>query len=325
MKKKLMLLAVAAVSIAGCKNFKQGDAGTLYNIVEHKGSAPLIKEGDIISLNGVIKNEGDSVLSSTYDAGHPASFMVQKPQFKGDLMSMLTMLTEGDSAVIKINADTVSKRSGQPKPPGFKGKYFIYSLRIVKAFSKGKTEADSTYQKRVTAYFKELGEKSKAEEPAKIKSYIAAKGLKVTTTASGLNYVITTLGTGDKPAVGDTSVVNYTGTFMNGKVFDTSVQEEAKKGKVYQAGRPYNPAPIPVGVQKVIPGWDELLQLLPKGSKATAVIPSNLAYGEQGMQQGGIAPFTPLVFNIEILDVKHAKPGSVKPAPPMPQPPVAKK
>ena len=64
MKKKLMILAVAA-GLAGCKGgFKQGDGGMLYNIVEHKSSA-TIKDGDFVSLNGVIKTEGDSVLSST--------------------------------------------------------------------------------------------------------------------------------------------------------------------------------------------------------------------------------------------------------------------
>lgn len=309
-----MLLAVAAISIAGCKNFKKGDGGTLYNIVEHKGG-PTIKEGDVISLQGVIKNDADSVMSSTFDAGHPASFMVPKPQFKGDLMSSIQMLSEGDSAVIKINVDTMSKKSGQPKPPGFKGKYYTYSIRIVKVFSKGKAEADSTFQKRVSAYFKGISDKAKADEPASIKKYIADKKLNVITTPSGLNYVITTQGTGIKPAVGDTSVVNYTGTFLNGKVFDTSVEEVAKKANKLQPGRPYKPAPIPVGVHGVIAGWDEALQLLPKGSKATLVIPSSLGYGEQGMQ-GAIAPFTPLVFDIEVVDVKKANPNAPKPAAP---------
>lgn len=307
-----MLLAVAAISIAGCKNFKKGDAGTLYNIVEHK-SGPTIKEGDVVSLEGIIKNDADSVMSSTYDAGHPASFMVPKPQFKGDLMSALQMLSEGDSAVIRINVDTVSKKSGQPKPPGFKGKYYNYSVRIVKVFAKNKAEADSTFQKRVSAYFKGLSDKAKADEPATIKKYIADKKLAVTTTASGLNYVITTQGTGAKPAVGDTAIVNYTGTFLNGKVFDTSVEAVAKKNNKLQPGRPYAPAHIPVGVHGVIAGWDEGLQLLAKGSKATLVVPSVLGYGEQGMQ-GVIAPFTPLVFDIEVIDVKHANPNAPKPA-----------
>lgn len=308
-----MLLAVAAISIAGCKNFKKGEAGTLYNIVEDK-SGPTIKEGDVVCLEGVIKNESDSVMSSTYEAGRPAAFMVQKPQFKGDFIWALQLLSEGDSATIKINADTVSKRSGQPKPPGFKGKYFIYNIRIAKVFIKDKSKPDSVFQKTVSDYFKGLGEKAKNAEPASIKKYIADKKLNVTTTASGLNYVITTPGSGDKPAIGDTVVVNYTGTFLSGKVFDTSIEAVAKKSGKFQAGRPYTPAPITVGTHSVIPGWDEGLLLLPKGSKATFVIPSSLGYGEQGMQ-GVIPPYCPLVFDVEIVNIKKPNPNAPKPAP----------
>jgi FKBP-type peptidyl-prolyl cis-trans isomerase len=270
----------------------------------------------------VIKNESDSVLSSTYDAGHPAAFMVQKPQFKGDFIWALQLLSEGDSAVFKINADTVSKRTGQPKAPGFKGKYYIYCIRLQKVFTKDKSKPDSVFQKKVSDYFKGLSDKTKLAEPGVIKKYIADKKLNVTTTSSGLNYVITTMGTGAKPAVGDTSFVNYTGTFVNGKVFDTSIEDVAKKNGKYQAGRPYKAAPIPVGMHGVIPGWDEALQLLPKGSKATLVIPSSLGYGEQGMQ-GAIPPYTPLVFDVEIVDVKHPNPNAPKPAAPAQTAPTA--
>jgi FKBP-type peptidyl-prolyl cis-trans isomerase FkpA len=305
MKKKLILVALLGTSIVACNNFKKGDAGTEYKIVDHKGSGPLIKEGDIISLEGIIKTEKDSVLSSTYETGSPANLMVQKPAYKGDLMWAFTQLSEGDSAVVKINADSAMKYSGQPKPPGMTNKFFIYTLRIKKHFTKTAGEADSTFQGRVSSYFKGLTEKSKAEEPARIKKYIADKNLKVITTASGLNYVITKQGTGPAAVAGDTAIVNYTGSFFNGKVFDTSNEEAAKKAKTYQAGRPYAPIPVAVGVHQVIAGWDEALLLLPKGTKATLVIPSVLAYGETGMQ-GSIAPFTPLAFEIEVLDVKKA-------------------
>jgi len=313
MKRKLMLIAVAAVCLASCKNFKKGNGGMLYTIVDDK-SGPTIKEGDIISLNGVIKNEADSVLASTYDMGHPWATMVQKPQFKGDLISGIELLSEGDSAVIKLNADT-SAKAGQAKPPGFKGKYYVYQIRIEKVFSKGKTEADSVFQKRVKAYFTSLNDKAKAAEPVAIKKYIADKKLAVTTTASGLNYVITQPANGPHPAVGDTVIVNYTGSMVNGKVFDTSVLEVAKANKklMAQPGRRFEPAHFPVGVHQIIPGWDEGILLMAKGSKATFVIPSNLAYGEQGMAQAGIGAFSPLVFDIELIDIRHPNPNAPKP------------
>jgi len=224
-------------------------------------------------------------------------------------------LSEGDSAVIKINADTATKRSGQPKPAGFKGKYYVYCVKIEKVFEKDKKQPDSVFNKKISAYFKGLNDKVKADEPVKIKKYIADNKLNVVTTASGLNYAITQQGTGPKPSAGDTAVVNYVGKFLNGKVFDTSILDVAKKNNRVQPGRPYAPVRIPVGVHAVIAGWDETLLLLPKGSKVTVVIPSSLAYGEQGMQ-GLVGPFTPLVFDMEIVDIKHPNPNAPKPVAP---------
>ncbi len=314
MKRNLMFLAVAAVGFASCKSgFKQGEAGMQYRIVEHKGGA-TIQQGDFVSLQGIIKTEGDSVLSSTYEMGHPSGLVVPKPQFKGDLISALLLLSEGDSAVVKLNIDSMMKKSpGQPRPT-FKGKTFVYTLRIEKVISKGKL-SDQVFQGRVQEYFKGMSAKAKADEPVKIKKYIDDNKLNLTKTASGLNYVITKPGTGEKPNVGDTVEVNYTGKFLNGKVFDTSVKEEAQKSKTYQAMRPYKPARIPVGVKAVIPGWDEGLLLLTKGSKATFVIPSILGYGEQGGGQV-IPPFSPLVFDIEIVNIIHPNPNAPKPVAP---------
>ena len=77
----------------------------------------------------------------------------------------------------------------------------------------------------------------------------------------------------------------------------------------------YKAIHVPVGVKGVIPGWDEGLQLLNKGAKATFVIPSKLAYGEQGYQM--IQPFTPLVFDVELVSIIHPDPNAKKAAPPM--------
>ena len=89
---------------------------------------------------------------------------------------------------------------------------------------------------------------------------------------------------------------------------------------------PYKPIRFTIGTQGMIAGWQEGLQLLNKGSKATLILPSSLAYGEQGYQQ--IQPFTPLIFDIELVDIIHPNPNAPKPVnmvPPMPAPQPAKK
>ena len=316
-----MFLSLAAIGLASCNGgFKQGDGGLLYNIHTSKGGAK-IKEGDFISLNMVVKTDGDSVLNSTYESGQPTRMAMPKPQAKGDVVAGIGLLGEGDSATFKIASDSIFK-GGQQRPPGFKSKYLVFVVKVEKVIAKGNLN-EQVFRGRVMDYIKSQGDALKAQEPAKIKKYIADHNLTLTKTASGLQYVITTPGTGEKPAVGDTAVVNYTGKMVSGKVFDTSIKAEALKAKIpVDPMRQFAPIRIPVGQAKVIPGWDEGLQLLNKGAKAIFIIPSDIAYKDQGI--GPIGPYSPLVFEMEMVDVVKPNPNAPKPVVPQLTPPPTK-
>ena len=311
-----MFFALAAIGLASCNGgFKKGEGGLLYNIHVDKGG-PSIKEGDFISVNLIAKTDGDSVLFSTYDAGHPSLTLLPKPQFKGDIYAALKFLAEGDSATIKTSIDSTMKK-GVPRPP-FKGKYIIYEVKVEKVIAKGNL-SDQVFAGRYGDYIKTLSEAAKKAEPVKIKKYIADNNLKVTQTASGLNYIITKQGSGIKPVPGDTVVVNYTVKLTSGKVLETSVRAEAQKAKLpVNPMSPYKPVRFAIGVKGMIKGWDEGMQLLNKGATATLILPSELAYGEQGYQQ--IQPFTPLVFDVELVDVVPPNPNAPKPAAPVMMP-----
>ncbi|MDB5005241.1 MAG: FKBP-type peptidylprolyl isomerase [Mucilaginibacter sp.] len=310
MKKNLMFLALAAIGLASCNGgYKKGENGMLYNIYTDK-SGPKIKEGDFILANLVIKNDADSVLLSTYDQGRPSPLILPKPQYKGDIFDAMTLFAEGDSATVKLSADSVFKK--QPKPPGFKGKYLVYDIKIVKVVAKGKM-SDGVFQAAITKYMEGLGNAEKAAEPAKIKNYVADKKLTVNKTDSGLYYVITKPGVGANVANGDTALVTYTGSLLSGKVFDTSIKDVAVKAKLGSLDqRPYTPIKVVIGQKKVVAGWEQGLLLLNKGAKATLIIPSNLGWGANGA--GPIPPYSPVVFDVEVVDIIHPKPGSA-PAP----------
>jgi FKBP-type peptidyl-prolyl cis-trans isomerase FkpA/FKBP-type peptidyl-prolyl cis-trans isomerase FklB len=109
----------------------------------------------------------------------------------------------------------------------------------------------------------------------------------VFTTESGLQYEILTEGTGAKPTAENVVKVHYTGTTIDGNVFDSSVE----RGE---------PAEFPLN--RVIPGWTEALQLMPVGSKWKIYLPYNLAYGEQGAGVD-IKPFSTLIFEVELIDI----------------------
>ncbi len=116
----------------------------------------------------------------------------------------------------------------------------------------------------------------------------------VTTTESGLQYEVITAGTGALPVATDQVRVHYHGTLIDGKVFDSSVD----RGE-----------PVVFGVNQVIPGWTEALQLMPVGSKWKIYLPSNIAYGERGAG-GDIGPNSVLIFEVELLEI--VKPGAEK-------------
>ena len=115
------------------------------------------------------------------------------------------------------------------------------------------------------------------------------EGETLTTTASGLQYVITAAGNGETPQPGNIVRVHYTGRFSDGNVFDSSYDRE-------------KPLQFVVGMGQVIPGWDEGIQLLKAGSKAKFVVPPELAYGEKGVGED-IPPNSTLYFEVELLEV----------------------
>ncbi|MDB5159261.1 MAG: Peptidylprolyl isomerase [Mucilaginibacter sp.] len=313
MKKNLMFLGLAALGLASCNGgYKKGDNGMLYNIYTDK-SGPKIKEGDFVLANFSLKRDDDSVLMSTYEHGRPTPLILPKPQYKGDIVDAFKLLAEGDSASVKLSADSAFKRS--PKPPTFKGKYLIYDIKVVKVIPKG-TMSEPVFQSTIQKYMLGLMDVQKTGEPAKIKQYIDSKKLTVNKTDSGLYYIINKPGSGPNIAVGDTAVINYTGSLLSGKVFDSSIKEVAVKAKLGSLGqRQFVPIHIVVGMKRVIQGWDEGLQLLNKGAKATLIIPSKLGYGPQGA--GPIAPFTPITFDVEVVDIIHSKTPVTAPAAPI--------
>lgn len=151
---------------------------------------------------------------------------------------------------------------------------------IQKAFDEFQTAQVEKQQAEHTAKLEE--QKTKSAEF--LKEYAARDGVQKTDT--GLLYRVITAGDGATPKAEDTVTVHYKGTLIDGTEFDSSIA----RGE---------PASFPLAA--VIPGWTEALQLMPVGSKWELVIPSDLAYGENG--GGPIPPGATLVFEVELLNI----------------------
>ena len=127
----------------------------------------------------------------------------------------------------------------------------------------------------------------KSEGEKFLKDNLSKPGIKTTT--SGLQFEVLMEGNGRKPSSTDIVSVHYHGTLIDGTVFDSSVLRGA---------------PASFGVHQVIPGWTEALQLMSIGSKYKLFIPQELAYGANPHPGGAIKPFSALVFEVELLDIK---------------------
>lgn len=132
----------------------------------------------------------------------------------------------------------------------------------------------------------EAGKVAKAAGEA----FLAENGKKdgVVTLPSGLQYQVLKEGNGKKPSATDQVVCHYEGTLIDGTVFDSSYQRNQ---------------PATFGLNQVVAGWTEGVQLMQEGAKYRFFIPYNLAYGERGAG-AQIPPFAALVFDVELIEVK---------------------
>ena len=156
----------------------------------------------------------------------------------------------------------------------------------------GKTPAvsDQEAQQIVNNFFDEQAQRQAAAAKAEGENFLAENAKKegVVTLPSGLQYQVLREGNGKKPAATDVVECDYEGTLINGQVFDSS----------YRRGERAT-----FGLNQVIAGWTEGLQLMQEGAKYRFFIPYNLAYGERGAGQA-IPPYAALIFDVELHKVK---------------------
>jgi len=300
----LLLGASVQVMAQGATDLTTLPGGVQYKIYT-SNTTPKIKVNDVITFNMIQKTDKDSVLYSSYTTGRPGKLQVQAPQNNLDLMAFLPLLTVKDSAMFKVPADSIFKGAPDSERPAFlkKGSFLSVVLKIEKVQSMDEAMAE----------YKAEMEKMKDAEAATLTKYLTDNKLTPVKTASGLRYIITRASAKPKPVNGDTVFVNYVGSTLDGKVFDSSIEAEAKKAGLEQPGRTYEPIKIVLGQGQVIKGWDEGLLLLNEGAKATFIIPSELAYGPQGSPPA-IMPFSTLRFDLELVKVKKPKKAVAAPA-----------
>ena len=165
-----------------------------------------------------------------------------------------------------------------------------FAQAIKDVFASKTSLTDSEAQQVVQDFFQRKAEEQAGAAKAEGEAFLAENAKKegVVSLPSGLQYQVLREGDGRKPAATDQVECHYEGTLINGQVFDSS----------YQRGQTAT-----FGLNQVIAGWTEGLQLMQEGAKYRFFIPYHLAYGERGAGQS-IPPFAALIFDVELVKVK---------------------
>jgi FKBP-type peptidyl-prolyl cis-trans isomerase FkpA len=297
-------MATTTVSVAqdGGKGIKQKDGFTLmpsgleYKIVKHGDGKRKAANTDHAELFIHVYLEDSVIFDSRkmYNETKPVPVTIANPKANGDLMEGFMMLVAGDSAIFHVPVDSMLKGGVQPMPgmkPGVSQK-MRYEVQVVTVRSE---EEEKKFAEAQAGKQKGIDEKL-------LTDYFKKKGIKATKTASGLYYTISKKGTGPLATAGQVLSVNYTGTLLNGKAFDSNVDTSFKHPEPFK---------VPIGKGNVIKGWDEGFLLFNKGTKAVLYIPSTLAYGSQD-RSPQIPANSILIFEVELLDIEDAPAAPVQ-------------
>ncbi|MBQ5887736.1 MAG: FKBP-type peptidyl-prolyl cis-trans isomerase [Bacteroidaceae bacterium] len=165
---------------------------------------------------------------------------------------------------------------------------FVKGLKDVLTGAKPEM-SHSEAQTVVNEHFRKLAEEAYTQNKASGEAFLAENAKKegVTVLPSGLQYEVITAGSGKKPSATDRVQCHYEGTLIDGTIFDSSI----KRGE-----------PAVFGVNQVIKGWVEALQLMQEGAKWRLYIPYDMAYGEHGAGEM-IPPYSALIFDVELIKV----------------------
>jgi FKBP-type peptidyl-prolyl cis-trans isomerase len=284
---------IATIVITSCSKypgFKKSESGIFYKF--HVESKDTLKatEGKILTMNIKYRlkiADKDSVLFNSADMAKPFEIDLKKSEFKGDIYEAFGMLHKGDSVTFILSAiDFFTKTAKYPQlPPGIDSTTMMYfDIKLVNV------ESLEARQKAEM----EKAEKLKSEESGKIQAYLTKNNVSATPTASGIYIITQNTGAGRGIQKGDFVKINLTVSAIDGtKIFSTL---DKNKPITFEYGQPFDTK-----------GFEEAISTMKKGSKATVVVPSSMGFGEKGRKdmngQDIIAPYSPVVYDIEVLDL----------------------
>lgn len=267
-------------------SYKTTESGLVYKFHKtNKGENPSID--NIVKIDFAYRYPEDSVFFKSTDAGAPGFIKIEPSGYPGDIYEALRMMSQGDSASFKFGAESFfTITAGSPMVPPFIQPEDSIFVDIVLHEFFNEEEYEAYLEKEREEAMKDQ-EEAAANESKLLDQYLEENNITTEPEESGLIILVEEEGNGPVPTSGQTVTVHYTGTVLDGTVFDSSVER----------GTPFE---FTLGRGEVIRGWDEGISKLKVGSKAKLIIPSHLGYG--GTDRGPvIKAYSPLIFDIELI------------------------
>lgn len=285
--KRLFLLTLAiGVIFTSCQNsgksfsdYDKTETGLYYKFYnQNEGATPQFMELLDVQMSCHINDIAIVIPSNRM------ILQLNESLFAGDIFEGIAMMHKGDSASFIVRTDSTFYTLFQlpTLPAEFTADDIMrFDVRLNDFYP------ESEFAAKQIEYMKNTYAEETAEAESELSQYLKDNNINPTRTSTGLYYVKTKEGNGEKPQAGTMVKVHYTGKLLDGTVFDSSLS----RNELFQ---------FVLGVGQVIPGWDEGLQLMSKGEKAVFYIPYYLAYGDRGA--GAIPPFATLMFEVELIE-----------------------
>jgi len=298
-KRTILIAAFIGTAFLACHKpehpgFEKSASGLFYKELIKSKDTTHANYGDRLTLQIICKTEKDCVLIDTRRTNQRLPLVMRKSVYPGDVFQAIKSMKLGDSTEFLLGAKDYFEKLERIKLPAYidSSSLLYFNVKIDKIEPKEIVEAE---HKRRMEEKQKMDSVAKSSEPVLLEKYLTDNKIKTKPNKSGLYFIETQKGKGDLVKPGQTVSVIYTGKFLTGEVFDATDK---------QGGKPID---LQAGTHQVIPGWDEALLLMRKGGKASVIIPSSIGYGD-GMG-GRMKPYTTLLFDMEIVDVKDSPPA----------------
>ncbi len=278
----LIFSCVMAVSCHNDKDYRSNNKGLLYKIIKENAKGTAVKEKDILVLNLKYYTQKDSLIFNSKDFSAQFRVQVGNADKDGLMQDALKMLKTGDSASFLIPAENFYAKTKKAKVPDFikPGEQVRFEIKL----------NDIISPERLQKEYKQYLLKKEAEEKQILQEYIAIEEIHTKPTKSGIYIIKMRSGKGKKAKPGKIVSIHFTGKYINGQVFDSSID----KGKALS---------FVLGNKNAIPAWNEAIATMRVGDKIKLIAPSQNAYGSEGIKDY-VPPFTTLIYEIKLIDVQ---------------------